>query len=443
MRETKKRTRISLVWIAVWLCVIGMLTGCGGGAGNEDSVGASADSGEAVESPAVAEDVSAEIEELRETAAEGETPESLEPDPTNLTYLEEYQIEDFYGDGKEYSLYAPKGGENMDGFFYSDDHGVTFTASVYSGGSLEELQMFLETRVDLLVEEWKDDSEYSEVGVGETLEKGDDRYLFLTAKTTDYNGTPYQRRKLVYMSVRDGNAGVFWDMEVREYAQDEETAPLIAEVARCYGLNLSELAIDEGTWAEQNAQLEADRQDVYEPREGEPVMERVDGYEYLGVVTLNFAEGEAQSPVMAPMGRSVTVRENGLFSSMHGVVVSIGEQKMMGQNFQNNVQHNFDSNYKGEIRSDYSDNVEKSELMILSGYDEAAYYVLQYDSLDSEGEFKYRKTDLHCYIRLNEDYMLTCNIWLDETEFDSTTNAVIREMEKAYGIDMSPYYYKE
>lgn len=437
MRDSFKVIAASLVTALV-------IAGCGG-AGNEDSVGASADSGEAVESPAVTEDVSAEAEEPQETQEPApETVAKGKPDRESISfsYLEKYMVEDFYGDGQEYEVYAPAGCDNEDGFLFYEDHGLDFMAYVFDGETKANLYMYLDLVVDGKKEEWENESRYSDIQIGEGIMNGDDRYLFASVQSEDFYGTPFQEKTIFYVEVKEKGVGIVWSLTNREMYMDEETEAVVGEMGLCYGIDLSELGID-GEWADMDQQRKVDEQDVYEPEEGEAELVRVDGYEYLGVVTLDFAEGEVQSPVMAPMGRSVTVRENSLLSGMHGVVVSIGEKKMMGQNFQNNVQRAFDNNYRSESISDYSDNVEKSELMILPGYDEAAYYVLQYDSLDSDGEFKYRKTDLRCYIRLNDEYMLTCNIWLDETRFDSATNAVIRELEKAYGVDMSPYYYKE
>lgn len=396
---------------------------------------------EAEETPAAeAAEEAVEIPAPEETVKE--TSEILAPDPTDLTYLEEYQIKDFYGDGKEYPLYAPKDGMNTDGFFYFDDHGVTFTASVYSGGSLEELQMYLETSVNFKVKDWQDDPECSEVGVGETLEKGDDRYLFLTARTKDYNGTPYLRRMLMYMSVRDGGAGVFWDMEVREYAQDEETATLIKEVARCYGLNLSELAIEDGGWAEQNAQHEAERQDVYEPREGDPVLEKVEGYQYLGILTLTLDEEEnVTCPVLAPMGWNTTADDQRVSTTIHGVSVRVNGYETNVVNYQAMAQREADGDLK--LRSDPEEgnrNVRISEVMPMTGQEAAVYYVLEYEEQDYGSEEYHKRADVTCIIQVKEKCFVTCRISLKSGEYDIETNNLIKELETAYGLDLSEWY---
>ena len=110
-----------------------VLAGCGAAESSEEKTPVE----EAVETPAAEEAAETDGTMAAEEEAE-EAPETLAPDTTNLTYLEEYQIADVFGDGKEYPLYAPKGGENTDGFFFYSDHGITFTASIYICSSSRE-----------------------------------------------------------------------------------------------------------------------------------------------------------------------------------------------------------------------------------------------------------------------------------------------------------------
>lgn len=407
--------------------------------------GAAGETEEPSETDGSAGETAAAKKTSEETAAE-----TLTPDPTNLTYLEEYQIADFYGDGKEYALYAPKGGENADGFFYFWDHGVTFTASVFNCGDPEvaegALQMYLQESIDLQVKDWRENPDYSEVGVGEILEKGDDRYLFVTAKAKDPYDTPYQRTKLIYMSVRDGGAAVFWDMEVSEREQDEETAPLLQEVARCYGLNLKELAMEDGAWEDQNAQREADQQDVYEPGEGEPVLEKVEGYQYLGMLTLTLdEEGAVTCPVLVPMGWNTTAAENRVSTAIHGVSVrASGNYTVSTMNFQTMVQR--EAAWDLEYYSDPEEgnrNVRSTEVMPMQGQEAGVYYILEYEEQDHNSKDYYKRADITCMILVEEKYYVTCRISLKSVDYDRTTNSLIRELETAYGLDLSAWYADE
>lgn len=384
-----------------------------------------------------------EENETTETSAAEETVTS---DPAGFTYLEEYQIMDFYGNGKEYALYAPKGGQNEEGLFYYNEHGVNFTAAVYSSDSVEELRKYLDNKVRQTTEFWQEDLECLDVSVGEVLEKEDDRYLILTAKDKDSLGTPYQKRLLKYMSVRDGNVGIFWDMQVREDLQDEETALLISEVARCYDLDLSEFGIEDGTWAEQNAQRVADLHDVYEPEEGDSVLEKAEGYQHLGRLTLTLDdEGNVTYPVLAPMGWTTEADEDTVSAMIHGVYVQIaGGYTDSAIDIQEELREEADQEEKL-----YSDpelgkrNARASEVMPLQGQEPGAFYTLEYESQNYGSEEYYKCAKITWVIQVKENYLVAFRITLLSMDYDNNTNSLIKELETAYGFDLSKWYAKQ
>lgn len=137
------KVMITMIWTAL------VLTGCGAGKADQASETAGTE-GEADETPA-------------ETV---EVQEELVPDTIEFTYLEEVQIEDTLGDGKEYALYAPKGGLNEDGLFFYQDHGVDFSASVYNNSAEQEWSICLENKAGQIAEFWQKDLGYSDVNVG-------------------------------------------------------------------------------------------------------------------------------------------------------------------------------------------------------------------------------------------------------------------------------------
>lgn len=414
------------------------LAGCGtaGNTGENAALQASAENETAV---------TPESEE-NETAETSAAEETVTSDPAGFTYLEEYQIMDFYGNGKEYALYAPKGGQNEEGLFYYNEHGVNFTAAVYSSDSVEELRKYLDNKVRQTTEFWQEDLECLDVSVGEVLEKEDDRYLILTAKDKDSLGTPYQKRLLKYMSVRDGNVGIFWDMQVREDLQDEETALLISEVARCYDLDLSEFGIEDGTWAEQNAQRVADLHDVYEPEEGDSVLEKAEGYQHLGRLTLTLDdEGNVTYPVLAPMGWTTEADEDTVSAMIHGVYVQIaGGYTDSAIDIQEELREEADQEEKL-----YSDpelgkrNARASEVMPLQGQEPGAFYTLEYESQNYGSEEYYKCAKITWVIQVKENYFVAFRITLLSMDYDNNTNSLIKELETAYGFDLSKWYAKQ
>lgn len=414
-----------------------VLAGCGaaGNAGENAALQASTENETAM---------TPESEES-ETAGTSAAEETAASDPEGFTYLEEYQIMDFYGDGKEYALYAPKGGQNEEGLFYYNEHGVNFTAEIYNSDSAEELQKYLDNKVKQTAEFWQEDLECLDVSVGEVLEKENDRYLILTAEDKDSLGTPYQKTLLKYMSVRDGNVGIFWDMQVSEYLQDEVTALLVSEVARCYDLDLSEFVVEDGTWAEQNAQRVADLRDVYEPEEGDPVLEKVEGYQYLGRLTLKLDdEGNVTYPVLAPMGWTTEADENAVSALIHGVYMQIaGGYADSETDIQEALQEDADQEEK--LRSDpelHNRNARVSEVMPLQGQEQGVFYTLTYESQNYGSEEYYKCAEITWLIRVKENYMVAFRITLSSMDYDNNTNGLIKELETAYGFDLSEWYAK-
>lgn len=53
------------------------------------------------------------------------------------------------------------------------------------------------------------------------------------------------------------------------------------------------------------------------------------------------------------------------------------------------------------------------------------------------------KVDVLCYIKVQEEYVLRFTITLSYDEYDGSTNTLLKELEAAYGIDLSEYYNEE
>lgn len=345
----------------------------------------------------------------------------------------------------------PKGGLNEDGlYFYRlyfyQDHGVDFSASVYNNSAEQEWTICLENKAGQIAEFWQEDLGYSDVNVGEAAENGDDYYIILTATGKDNLDTPYHEARLLYMSVRDADVGVFWDMEVRECVQDEETAALVSEVASCYDLDLSEFVIEDGTWAEQDEQARADLKDVYEPEEGDAVLEKAEGYHYLGELTLTLDdEGNVTYPVLVPMGFSTEADENTASTMIHGVYMQVaGSYFDETIDIQEALQEEADDDIK--LRSDPevgNRNARVSEVMPLPGQDAGAFYILEYEEQNYGSEEYYKTAQITWLVPVKENYFVVSRIHLMSMDYDNNTNSLIKELETAYGFDLSEWYAKE
>lgn len=228
--------------------------------------------------------------------------------------------------------------------------------------------------------------------------------------------------------------------------QDEETAALVSEVARCYDLDLSEFVIEDGTWAEQHAQDRADLQDVYEPEEGDAVLEKAEGYQYLGRLTLTLDdEGNVTYPVLVPVGFSTEADENTVSTMTHGVYMQVaGSYFDEAIDIQEALQEEADDDIK--LRSDPevgNRNARVSEVMPLPGQDEGAFYILEYEEQNYGSEEYYKTAQITWLIPVEERYFVVSRVHLMSMDYDNNTNSLIKELETAYGFDLSEWYAKE
>ena len=81
--------------------------------------------------------------------------------------------------------------------------------------------------------------------------------------------------------------------------------------------------------------------------------------------------------------------------------------------------------------------------MTMSGFNQAVYYIVEYDEPDHNGEGYHKRVKVECHIRLEEKYHLSCSIWLNDEDYDNATNILLKELETAYGVDLSRYYYEK
>lgn len=357
-----------------------------------------------------------------------------------MQYIEKIAVEDYYGDQALYDAYAPKGSTSEAGFVSYYEHGLFYSAYASNAGTLSSMYDSLEYYVEYETEEWR--KEYSDVRVGEIKKNGDDRYQIVSSKREDYYGTPYSVKKIYYLDMQGTGAGVIWQLEVSEISVDSETDLIIDELAKCYQIDLNEIKTGD-EWLAGDQERERLQQDVYEPEEGDNVVEKLEGYQYMGLTTLTVNDGEAECQVMIPMGWRTSAQENNASSTMHGVKVSACIDMLVMQNFMSTVKMYSDGRYKSYVEdTERYSNVWKSEMLSIPGFEEASYVVITCEELDHGTQEYATRADILCFIRINEDYALDYYITLSYDEYDESTDTLIKELEKSYGIDLSKYYYE-
>lgn len=419
-------------------------------AGKEEEPGKDAETAAkkegAGEEKAAAEPEPDTAQEERAESEEEEIEETFEPlseeELAALQYIEKALLDDYYGDKSAYDIFVPKETDVEDGFAFYSDHGLSFNAMVFSDRTTAYVYETLDYSVEYELEDWQaEDSEYTDVKIGEVKKNGDDRYQILTAKREDFYGTPYEIKKVFYLHIVKEGVGVFWELEMSEMSTDEETDLIIDELARCYCISLDKVKAG-GSWFADDKERMMLEQDVYEPEEGDNVLEKVEGYQYMGLTTLVVEDKDVECPVMVPMGWRTYAKGNHVRSTMHGVVTSGSIDILMRKSFGSTVDFYSDVRYNSALEdTERNRHVQKSGIRYIPGFDEAACVVVSYEAKDYITQEYAPQIEILCYIRIEDsEYYLDFSITLKYDEYDAATNTVIKELETAYGIDLSEYY---
>lgn len=161
-------------------------------------------------------------------------------------------------------------------------------------------------------------------------------------------------------------------------------------------------------------------------------------------MTLTFDEEEGiTDPVLVPMGNSTGASEKRVSTTMHGVSVRAGVDYTY-KDFQAKVQEEADKDlayYSDPERG--NQNVRISEVMPIQGKEPGFFYVLAYEEQDYRAEEYYERADITVMIHEKDQYFVNYSISLMSVDYDSATNSLIKELEAAYGLDLSEWYAEE
>ena len=199
--------------------------------------------------------------------------------------------------GTEYEVYAPKDAQRSEDYIYYRGHGLHFDVIAADFGSADLLDGIIDELVqadyDSLVEE---DYYYWEMEAGEMIRCGDERFRIATVKTKDFEENPYNIKKIYFMDVIQEGVGILWSLEMVEFNADDVTNAIIDEIGKCYRIDLEEIKVSDARF-EAEAWREEQQQDVYEPSEGEVVLEKVEGYQYMGPAAISDFGGTYNVPL--------------------------------------------------------------------------------------------------------------------------------------------------
>lgn len=405
--------------------------------GEDPDAAGSADEGEEP-------DADEEGEEAKSNEPEDDILKLLEPleelteeELAALQYVEKTTVADTTEDHDEYEVYAPKDAEDEDGVVVYNAHGLTYTARAIKigyGSYWLELTMRDKMKADRAAWE-SEDSDYTDVKFGGIIYFNKDEYCIATAVSESDPITPCAMKKIYYLDIQGDGVAVLWTLEMLGSDADDETDAVIDEIAKCYCVNLDRIK-SSVTYQDEDDILFVKQQDVYVPFKGEPILEKLDGYQYMGLGKMEYLYMETQCPVMAPLGWETHATDISVHSDMHGVEIRGELQKLYSQDFLTAAQSNLDTTCK------YLDNVQVGEMQTMDDFHMARSVVLHYDGVDMYERVYVPQARVICYFEVLNEYMLEYAITLSFEEYDSATDALLKELEVAYGIDLSEFYYE-
>ncbi len=364
----------------------------------------------------------------------GADADSQEESP--FTYLEKRKMEDINDPGAVYEIYIPKDADVDSGFATSGDYGISYTADIYGYGDAAERYDSFEDHLTLKRKySHEPDSDYIDVTDTGILENGEDRYFIFLAKGVDYEGASFELRELYYLEMQPSGAGILWDITVYDDYADQDTIPFIDELAALHGVDFD--LVKPGTsWAAD------ENQDTYQAKEGEKTLEDVEGYQYMGLTSISDYYREAQCSLLLPKARVTDIDRTDAFSFLHGVLVCAEVSEIYeGSALVTEMKSSADIKYESALNDEnIVRNVQRSAMLPVPGFENALQMTISYEKKGYQSEEYLPRVEALCYIPIDDTFYLALEIFLSAEQRDASTDAVIHELETAYGIDLFKYF---
>lgn len=367
---------------------------------------------------------------------------SEEEEESKFVYLEQREINDFNDGGHTYTTYMPKGCEVYGRYGSYTDHGLSYTARVdnYGDGDKQEQYDTFADGFEVSVEDkHKPEDDYTDVNTTGILSNGEDRYYILTARGIDFEGVPFEMRYLEYIEMQSTGACINWNLYVYADHADEDTNLIIGEMEECFGIDLEQMkAGSKFTEGEPDP-------DYYEVKEGHNALEDAEGYQYLGVGDMSDYYKKSFCRIMLPKARSTNLRTDHAYAYLHGVQITLDVNNFFyGNTLMDNMKKITDASYESrESDENVIRNLEKTNIVSVPGFKDAVLMEISYEKKGSRSNQYFSKAEIFEYIRMDSENYLSVEIYLSGEDYDDSTNVVIKELENAYGIDLSNYYNKE
>lgn len=346
--------------------------------------------------------------------------------------------------GMETEVYGPVSDTaySSDDCIFYYDHGVNFSLFLVGDWSYSSPEEQLSSWQQNIVEPFKDNTvRYQNPIIDDpvTVEEGLCYYQHTSVEELDTKENTTTNHYLVYVGTAPNGIGYIFTLEVTGSSTDGETNQILDEIGQCYHLDLSEYrnSADELT----NAGKRVDAtQDIYTQKSDEAEIRAVEGYTYMGATELSDYDGNIYE-LLIPMGKNTSNSGYSLYANMHGVSMRISTTSTYNTSIAELVQQEVESqyDYMMENSRDYKD-ITLGELNATTEgegfYGSVSANHAAYDGLI----FPYH--EIRYNLKLGDKSALSIYLTLDEYSYDVNTNVLLKEIEQAYRMDLSEFYYE-
>ncbi len=347
--------------------------------------------------------------------------------------------------GTETEVYGPLDDttySTSDSIFYYE-HGLNFSLYLVGDWSysnpMEQLSMWQQETVKLL----KDNTvRYRNLAIDDpvTVEEGLCYYQHTSVEELDEKENGVTNHYLVYVGTAPNGIGYLFSLEVTGNCTDSETNQILEEIGKCYHLDLTEYGNSAEDLTNSGKRVDVS-QDVYTQKSGEPEIRAIEGYTYMGASELSDSDGNIYE-LLIPMGKYTSNSGYSLSADMHGVSISVRLTSLYGnmsvaELLQEDIEYRYD--FLMENSRDYK-NVTMGEIKTTTE-GEGFYESISADYADYDGlVFPYH--EIEYLLKINDKSALEITMRLDERDYDVKTNVLFKEIEQAYRMDLSEFYYE-
>lgn len=326
--------------------------------------------------------------------------------------------------------------------YYSDyGHGISFFLNIVGDWSYtsaeEEVAFLIQTEVSGIN---YNPSLYQNMVIDDCVmvEEGLCYYQHMSVEELDMQENASMCHTLIYVGTTPEGIGYSISLEVREKNTDSETNRILEEIGKCYNLDLSGYGNSEDDL--NNAGKRADAsQDIYTQKSGEPEIRELEGYTFMGVTEISDYDDNTYE-LLIPMGRNTSNYGRMLQAQMHGVKIYIsttGIYRRLTESVYADLQLKYNS-FLDKSR-DFKD-VSIGELSATED-GEGIYGAVNVGQHVAYDGLVFPYHEIICRRIVNDNVAVTISITLDEYDYDVQTNTLLKEIEQAYQMDLSEFYY--